>query len=298
MADRLKGKIAVITGGDGIARATALRFAAEGAKIVGADLDESKVKETARLLSEAGGEMLAVGVDLMDEGAVNRLMKFAEDSFGGIDIVAHFAMAVRFAELEHHSVEDFNFSLTHNATMTFLVCKHAVPFLRARGGGSLVLAGSISGGVGTGCMGNTGHFLSYAVGKGAVMRLAVVLANDLGRHRIRVNVVSPGPVATPNAVAYFGAEGSYERHLLIDRQTLLGRISYPDDVANAVLFLASDEASNITGQNLYVDGGIHGSGGMGTGNEEVRALYDAMIGPPTSEPQWLSPSSPAEGMLS
>jgi meso-butanediol dehydrogenase / (S,S)-butanediol dehydrogenase / diacetyl reductase len=298
MADRLKGKVAVITGGDGIARATALRFAAEGARIVGADLDESKVRETARLVTESGGEMLAVGVDLMDEAQTNRLMKHAEDAFGGIDIVVHLAMSVRFGELEEHAVEDFNFSLTHNATMTFLVSKHAVPFLRARGGGSLVLAGSISGSVGTGCMGNTGHFLSYAVGKGAVIRLATVLANDLGRHGIRVNVVSPGPVATPNAVSYFGAEGSYERHLLIDRQTLLGRISQPDDVASAVLFLASDEASNITGQNLYVDGGIQGSGGMGSGNEEVRALYDAMIPSPGPDPRWLTPSSSVEGMQS
>src|SRR5436190_11091698 len=95
MAGRLEGKVAVITGGDGIARATALRFAAEGAKVLGTDLVEAKVSETVRMVADAGGEMTGVGTDLMDEAAVNRLMKLAEQTYGGIDILAHFAMDVR-----------------------------------------------------------------------------------------------------------------------------------------------------------------------------------------------------------
>ena len=290
MTRRLEGKVAVITGGDGIARATALRFAAEGAKIVGADLVEDKVRETARQVAEAGGEMIATGVDLMDEAAVNRLMKLAEQTYGGLDILAHFAMDVRVSELESETLENFNYTLTHTATMTFLVSKHAVPFMIARGGGAMVLAGSQSGSLGTGFLGNTGHLFSYSVGKGAVIRMGVVLANVLGRHGIRVNLVSPGPVATPNAVAFFGADGSPERSLLVDNHMLLGRISYPDDIASAAVFLASDEASNITGHNLYVDGGMTASGGMGLRNEEVQKFYDAMIPAPDVEEQWLRPA--------
>ncbi|MDX3910594.1 MAG: SDR family oxidoreductase [Sphingobium sp.] len=290
MPGRLEGKIAVITGGDGIARAAALRFAAEGAKVVGADLAEEKVAETARLVAKAGGEMVALGVDLMDEAAVNGLMKFAEQTYGGIDVLAHFAMDLRVGELESETVENFSYTLTHTATMTFLVSKHAVPFMIARGGGAMVLAGSQSGSLGTGFLGNTGHLFSYAVGKGAVIRMGVVLANVLGRHGIRVNIVSPGPVATPNAVALFGADGTSERKLLVDDHMLLGRISYPDDIASAAVFLASDEASNITGHNLFVDGGMTASGGMGLRNEEVQKFYDAIIPPPQAEEQWLRPA--------
>ncbi|WP_167706668.1 SDR family NAD(P)-dependent oxidoreductase [Sphingobium fuliginis] len=269
--------MAVITGGDGIARATALRFAAEGARIVGADIVEDKMRETARLVADAGGEMTYLATDLMDETAVNRLMKFAETTYGGIDVLAHFAMDLRVGDLPSVSVEDFTYTLTRTATMTFLVSKHAVPFLMARGGGSIVLAGSQSGSLGAGFLGNTGHLFSYSVGKGAVIRLGVVLANVLGKHGIRVNIVSPGPVATPNAVAFFGEEGSSERSLLVDSHMLLGRISFPEDVAGAALFLASDEASNITGQNLHVDGGMTASGGMGLANEEAQQIYDAMV---------------------
>lgn len=289
MAGRLEGKVAIITGGDGIARATALRFAEEGARIVGTDLAEDKVRETARLVTAAGGEMVHVATDLMDEAAVNRLMKFAETTYGGIDVLAHFAMDLRVGELASVSVEDFDYTLTRTATMAFLVSKHAVPFMIARGGGSMVLAGSQSGSLGTGFLGNTGHLFSYAVGKGAVIRLGVVLANVLGKHGIRVNIVSPGPVATPNAVAFFGEEGSPERSLLVDAHMLLGRISYPEDVASAALFLASNEASNITGQNLHVDGGMTASGGMGLAKEEAQQIYDAMVPPREWDKRWLRP---------
>jgi meso-butanediol dehydrogenase / (S,S)-butanediol dehydrogenase / diacetyl reductase len=289
MTGRLDGKVAVITGGDGIARATALRFAAEGAKIVGTDIAEDKVRETARLVAAAGGEMAYIATDLMDEAAVNRLMKFAETTYGGIDVLAHFAMDLRVGELEAETVENFNHTLTHTATMTFLVSKHAVPFLIARGGGAIVLAGSQSGSLASGSLGNTGHLFSYSVGKGAVIRMGVVLANVLGRHGIRVNMVSPGPVETPNASAFFGAVGSSERHLLVDKHMLLGRISHPDDIASAALFLASDEASNITGHNLYVDGGMTASGGMGLANEEAQKIYEAMVPPCEPHGKWLRP---------
>lgn len=289
MAGRLEGKVALITGGDGIARATALRFAAEGAKIVGADIVEDKVRETARLVIAAGGEMSHIATDLMDEAAVNRLMKYTEATYGGIDVLAHFAMDLRVGELKSETVENFNHTLTHTATMTFLVSKHAVPFMVARGGGAIVLAGSQSGSLGTGFLGNTGHLFSYSVGKGAVIRMGVVLANVLGKHGIRVNIVSPGPVETPNASAFFGSAGSSERRLLVDNHMLLGRISYPDDIASAALFLASDEASNITGHNLYVDGGMTASGGMGLADEEAQKIYDAMVPPGEPPEKWLRP---------
>lgn len=291
MPDPLDGKVAVVTGGDGIARATALRFAAAGARVVCADIVADKIEETARLACEAGGDVVSLPTDLMDEAAVNRLMKFAETTYGGIDVLAHFAMDTRAGQVEDHSVADFDHTLTHTATMTFLVCKHVVPFMRARGGGAIVLAGSQSGSLGTGLLGNTGHLFAYAVGKGAVIRMGVVLANVLGKYGIRVNIVSPGPVETANASAFFGAPGTPERALLVNRHMLLGRISYPDDIASAALFLASDEASNITGQNLHVDGGMTASGGMGLANAEAQQFYDALLPAAGCGERWLVPET-------
>lgn len=283
MAGRLAGKVALVTGtGDGIARTTALRFAAEGAKIIGCDINAEKAAETKRLVEEAGGDILSVHpIDLMDEGALAGLMEKAVARFGGIDIVAHYAMAARYGVPDAVSKEDLSFTLDHTVTMSFLVVKHAVPHLRARGGGSIVLTGSISGaGFGAGFAGNLGHVFSYAVSKGGVIRMGVALANYLGRDGIRVNVVSPGAVYTPVAAGLYGEEGSEQRKNLIDRQTLLGRICYSDDITNAALFFASDEASNVTGANLFVDGGFAASGSTGYALYDVEAMVDQMFAAP------------------
>ena len=153
-----------------------------------------------------------------------------------------------------------------------------------------MLTGSVAGAdFGTGFIGNLDDTFSYSVSKAAVIRMGTVLANCLGVHKIRVNVVSPGATLTAAAAPFYGEEGGAARKLLIDRQTLLGRISYPDDIASAALFLASDEASNITGVNLYVDGGFMASGGTGTALHDARPLLEQMIPSVGPETQWLKP---------
>ncbi|WP_052730561.1 SDR family NAD(P)-dependent oxidoreductase [Sphingomonas sp. SRS2] len=280
MGDRLKGKVALITGtGDGIARSTALRFAAEGARIVGCDLNADKAAETLRLVEQMGGEMISVHpVDLSDEATISCLMDSIEERFGGLDILVHYAMVSRYGSPDTVTKAEMNYSLDNVVTMSFLVAQQAAALMRKRGGGSIVLTGSVSGATfGSGFIGNLGHIFPYAVAKGAVIRMGIALANHFGRDRIRVNVVSPGTVFTPAVGALYGDEGTEERRLLIDRQTLLGRISYPDDITNAALFLASDEASNITGVNLYVDGGYVASGSAGSALFDVEELLDRTV---------------------
>ena len=280
VGDRIKGKVALITGtGDGIARSTALRFAAEGARIVGCDLDPDKAAETLRMVEKRGGEMLSVHpVDLADEAAIASLMKNIEERFGGLDILVHYAMASRYGSPDIVTREDMNFSLDHVVTMSFLIAQQAAVLMRKRGGGSIVLTGSVSGATsGSGFIGNLPDIFPYAVAKGAVIRMGIALANHFGRDRIRVNVVSPGPVFTPAVGVLYGEEGTEDRRMLVDRQTLLGRISYPEDITNAALFLASDEATNVTGVNLYVDGGYMASGSTGYALFDVEELLDEKL---------------------
>ena len=280
MGDRLKGKVALITGtGDGIARSTALRFAAEGASIVGCDINADKAAETQRLVEQAGGRMISMHpADLTDEETIVSLRDRTVNEFGGLDILVHYAMTSRYGSPDVVTKAEMNYSLDHVVTMSFLVAQHAAALMRKRGGGSIVLTGSVSGATfGSGFIGNLGHIFPYAVAKGAVIRMGIALANHFGRDRIRVNVVSPGTVFTPAVGALYGDEGTEERRLLIDRQTLLGRISYPDDITNAALFLASDEASNITGVNLYVDGGYVASGRAGSALFDVEELLDRTV---------------------
>jgi len=280
VGDRLKGKVALITGtGDGIARSTALRFAAEGASIIGCDINAEKAAETLRLVEQAGGRMISVHpADLTDEATITGLMTRTAEEFGGLDILVHYAMISQYGSPDVLTKAEMNYSLDHVVTMSFLVAQQAAAMMRKRGGGSIVLTGSVSGApFGSGYIGNLPHIFPYAVAKSAVIRMGIALANHLGRDRIRVNVVSPGTVFTPAVRALYGDEGTEDRRLLIDRQTLLGRISYPDDITNASLFLASDEAANITGINLYVDGGYVASGGVGSALFDVESLVDRTV---------------------
>lgn len=279
MTGRLEGKVAVITGtGDGIARAAARLFASEGASVVGCDLDAAKSAETARLVESDGGRMVSVHpLDLSDPSQVERLMDTTADRYGGIDIVFHTAMTARYGRPEQVSAEDFDYTLSKVVTMSFLVAKSAVPRLRERGGGSIVLTGSLSGlSFGAGFIGNTSNIFAYSVAKSAVARMGVALASELGRDQIRVNVVAPGPIVTPAVAGLYGEEGS-ELYDLNVGHNLIRRLGRPDDVAAAALYLASDEASFITGAVLPVDGGFSASGGQGRPTERAQALIDDLF---------------------
>jgi len=279
MASRLEGKVVVITGtGDGIARTAARMFAGEGASIVGCDLDEAKSAETARLVEADGGRMTSVHpLDVSDEVQVERLMDVATDTYGGVDVLFHTAMTLRWGKPEELSADDFDYTLSKVTTMSFLVAKSAIPRMRARGGGSIVLTGSMSGlNFGTGFTGNTSNIIAYSVAKGAVTRLGIALASHVGRDNIRVNVLAPGPIVTPAVAAFYGEEGT-ELHALNVGHHLIRRLGQPEDVAAAALFLASDESSFITGTVLPVDGGFTASGGQGGATERAQELVDRLF---------------------
>lgn len=268
---RLQDKVAIITGtGRGMARDIALRFAGEGAAIVGCDIDAEAAAETVEIVRAAGGIMESLHpLDLMDEDNARRLSQFAVDTFGRLDVLYNNSRSSRFGWAETVSLEDWQLTLDQTLTMNWLVTKHAIPHFRAGGGGSIIFVGSITGDrLGGGYPGNLGFLAPYAVAKAGIARLAVILANDLGSIGVRVNVISPGIIRTERNTQLASTERLRE---LAARPMVLQRMGTPEDVANAALFFASDESSFITGQNLGVDGGWSASGGVGVPRDEDRA---------------------------
>jgi meso-butanediol dehydrogenase/(S,S)-butanediol dehydrogenase/diacetyl reductase len=279
MAGRLDGKVAVLTGtGRGIARAVALRFAAEGACVVGCDLDAEAGRETADQVRRNGGIMESLQpLDLMDESAVQGLFGFAVKRFGGVDILFNSARGHRPGTIEDTTLSDWRWTLDHTLGIQFLVTKYAIPHLKARGKGSIIFVASISGlPLGTGFPGNVNCLLPYSVAKAGVIRLAVGLAHELAAAGIRVNAISPGNILASEHSPFHGDKGRALRTAAED-SCLMQRLGSPDEIASAALFLASEEASFITGHNLLVDGGFAASGGLGRGKPEVESVLSAAV---------------------
>lgn len=288
MAGRLEGKVAVITGtGRGMARQVALRFVAEGASIVGCDIDGDVAQETLEMVRAAGGTMESLHpIDLTKEQDAHDLFEFAVGKFGGVDIVHHNAMQLRLGSVEDSSLADWQFTLDHTLLIPFLVSKHAIPHLRARGAGSMTFMGSVAGAdIGTGYPGNLPIIQAYSVAKAGVIRLASCLANELAPWNIRVNSVSPGCVGTPNGLLFYGEEGTAARNIVTDA-SLIQRLGEPDDVASSLVFLNSDEASWINGLNLAIDGGHRASGGAGVARAADAAAMEPAMSQYASVDHW------------
>lgn len=248
MTGRLQDRVALVTGiGGGIGRAAALLFAAEGAVVVGCDVDEVGAKETRDL---AGGAVdLTAGLDLGDPDATAAWVDAAAARHGGIDVLFNNASAVRFGPVDRLPVEDWAFTVRNELDLVFYAIRAAWPHLRARGGGAVVNVGSVSGTRGAWFMPQNAHGAT----KGGVLGLTYQLAVEGGPDRIRVNAVSPALTRTPATEPLLSAPDSPFR---LDRARIpLGRVGEPEDVARAALFLASDDAAYITGVNLPVDGG-------------------------------------------
>lgn len=248
---RLNQKVALITGiGGGMGRAAALRFAAEGALVVGCDLVEEGAAETIELVRRAGGEISGMApVNLADAQQAADWIDAASAVYGGIDVLYNNASHPKFGTIDEISVADWKYVMDNELNLVFYTTKAAWPHLRARGGGVVVNVGSIAGTRGVEFMAQNAH----GTAKAGVINLTQQLAVEGGPHGIRVVCVSPGFTVTP-ATAWLLESGPQPFRDTIARIPL-GRVGRPDDIVNAAVFLASDEASWITGVNLVVDGG-------------------------------------------
>lgn len=248
---RLAGKTAIITGtGSGQGRAAALAFAAEGATVIGCDVDAAGAEETVRQVRQAGGRMSSTHpVDLTSEPAVAAWAAEVAAEHDSVDILYANAAVTRFAPVEDLTFSDWQWNMAHEMDVVFLPVKYFWRQLAAAGNAAVVLVGSTAGVTGS----VTNGRLAHTAAKGAVVAMTKQLAAEGARLGIRVNTVSPGMIRTP----------ATEGDLLTDNHPMnriaehipLGRIGIPDEVAKCALFLASDEASYVTGANLMVDGG-------------------------------------------
>ncbi|MER6346285.1 SDR family NAD(P)-dependent oxidoreductase [Streptomyces sp. NPDC001595] len=247
---RLEGKVALISGtARGQGRAAALRFAAEGALVVGGDLRHEEALETQRLIARVGGTALTPGpLDVTDEDRVRSWVEEAVGAFGGVDILYANAGAVRFGAVDAQPYADFSFTMRAELDSVWLSVRTAWPHLvRARG--CVLTVGSTAGLTGS----LTNRRTAHSASKGAVIALTRQLAAEGAPYGVRANCVSPGMIDTEGSRGDLLADDHPMRS--IARHIPLGRVGLPDDVVNAAVFLASDEAAYITGANLVVDGG-------------------------------------------
>ena len=243
--------MALITGtAGGQGRAAALLFAAEGAVVVGCDVQLEGAAETVAAVRRAGGAMeSAARVDLTDVQAVARWVADAAARHGGIDILYANAAATRFGPVEDVTAEDWSFVRSHELDVVLWPVKHAWPHLRRSSAAAVVLVGSTAGLRGS----RTNRRALHSITKGGVVALTQQLAAEGAPDGIRVNCVSPGMIETPATRSDLLAPDSRMRD--IARHIPLGRVGTAEEVARCALFLASAEASYVTGANLVVDGG-------------------------------------------
>ncbi len=249
---RLQSKRAMVTGGaSGIGRAICELFASEGAHIVIGDIDEAGARETVARIEQRGGRAHCVPTDVSDETAMQNLVHEAASELGGIDIVVNNAAAFVFGRVEDVSASDWDTVMGVNVVGAANAVRFALPHLKASGSGAVVNMASVSSLVAAPA------FVPYNASKGALLQLTRCLAMDLAPDGIRVNCVCPGSIFTPATEKHMAFEGADRDEFLTAAadESLLKRIGTPREVAFAALFLASDEASFITGTHLVVDGG-------------------------------------------
>jgi NAD(P)-dependent dehydrogenase (short-subunit alcohol dehydrogenase family) len=249
MAGRLEGKVCVITGaGSGMGREAAIVFSGEGAKVCVADLDVALADETVGMCA---GETFALGMNVADEDGVSAMMAATADRFGGIDVLYNNAgiSPGDDASVLDTSVEAWQRVQDVNTKGVFLCCKHGLPYLLERGGGSVINVASF-----VAILGAATSQISYTASKGAVLAMSKELGVQFAREGVRVNALCPGPVETPLLLAIFGDDPAAFARRQVHWPT--GRLGKPREIVNAALFLASDESSFVNASAFVVDGGI------------------------------------------
>ncbi len=248
---RLAGKVALVTGGgSGIGRATAELFGREGARVAVADVRLAAAEETATHIRETGGEAVAVQADISRATDAEAMIRAVIDAYGRLDVL-HNNAGVTPTKVAIQDLEEAEWDrvLGINLKGAWLTCKYAIPALIAAGGGTIVNTASLAG------VRARPYRVHYEASKAGVISLTRTLAIELSPHGIRANCVCPGGVDTPGRTASLGeTESAEHRQPHIDRLPI-PRLARPEEVANAVLFLASSESSYVNGHALYVEGG-------------------------------------------
>ena len=248
MAGRLQGKVCVITGaGSGMGRDAAILFTEEGASVCVADVVATAAAETAALCTGS----FAQQVDVADEASVAAMMTATAERFGGIDVLYNNAgiSPGDDASVLETGVEAWDRVQAVNTKGVFLCCKHGIPHLLERGGGSVINVASF-----VALVGAATSQISYTASKGAVLSMTRELAVQFARDHVRVNALCPGPVETPLLLAIFGDDPAALERRRTHWPT--GRLAKPREIVNGALFLASDESSYVTGTTFLVDGGL------------------------------------------
>ena len=245
--NRLEGRVAIVSGaGGGIGSAICRRFAREGAAVVCVDINEETVEATAAGLADSGARAFALTADVAEEATAESAVRTAREEFGGLDILVNNAVYdIPLAPLTEISLDDWRRTMDVNLTSAFLMSKHAIPAMEARGGGSIIHIASQ--------LGRTARPGRpwYCAQKAALINLARAMALDHAEQKIRVNSLSPGPVETGRYLRNFPSSEAANA----TSNTLLDRLGKPDEIAAGAAFLASDDASFMTGSDLLIDGG-------------------------------------------
>lgn len=248
---RVQGKVVIVTGAasnPGLGYAAAISLAREGAKLVVTDVDAAGAERCAEDIRKAGGEAISIAQDVTNEDAWKHVMATTVETWGRLDVLVNNAGIAVLKTLEQLTLEDFNRQISVNLTSVFLGCKYAATEMRKTGGGSLINLSSVAGLVGI------SKCVAYGASKGGVRLMSKSLAVELGKYGIRSNSIHPGVIWTNMQ----SGPGNRTREK-VDTLTAgipLGRVGEPSDIANCILYLASDESSYVTGAEFTVDAGI------------------------------------------
>ena len=251
MGKRLEGKAVFITGAaSGIGRQSAVRFAAEGAQVAVVDVDADGAAAVADEVIGAGGKAIALKADVSSEGEVAAAVADAEEAFGRLDVVFNNAGIMHSDDGDAQATEETVWDLTIDINLkgVWFGCRHGIPALRRSGGGSIINTASF-----VALVGAATPQLAYTASKGAVLAMTRELAVIHARENIRVNALCPGPLRTELLMSFLDTEEKRQRRLV---HVPMGRFGEASEIAEAALWLASDESSYVTGTDFSVDGGL------------------------------------------